>query len=136
MLLLNASILFLVASMIGMAIMLSFGNPAKVFADIKASLTDISALRPDTVQSTPTIQSTADAKALPTARGVLTRDEIATTFDTADQSQAGISDAPSGALLNPAATITPTIWLASEGLEDRFDFADVTRVNRGQLEGR
>jgi len=99
-LLLNASILVLVASLVGMAILLSFGDPAKVFADIKASLTDISALQPDKVQSTPTIQSTADAKALPpTARGAPARDEIATTFDTADQSQAGISAAPPGALL-------------------------------------
>ena len=99
-LLLNASIVILVASLIGMAILLSFGNPAKVFADIKASLTDISAVQPETDQSTPTIQSTADAKALPpTARGALTRDEIATTFDTADQSQAEISEAPSGAFL-------------------------------------
>jgi hypothetical protein len=64
-LLLNARILVLVASLVGMAILLSFGNPAKVFADIEASLTDISALQPETVQSTPTIQSTADAKALP-----------------------------------------------------------------------
>ena len=99
-LLLNASILVLVASLIGMAIILSFGNPTKVFADIKASLNDLSALQPDTVQSTPTIQSTADAKALPlTAGGALTRDEIATNFDTTDQSQAGSSEAPSGALL-------------------------------------
>ncbi len=79
-LLLNASIFVLVASLVGMAIILSLGNPAKVFADIKASLTDISALQPGTVQSTPTIpsaptvqsaaeaqavQSTADAQALP-----------------------------------------------------------------------
>ena len=40
-LLLNAAILLLVASLIGMATVLSFGNPAKVFADIKASLTDM-----------------------------------------------------------------------------------------------
>src|SRR5260370_7775403 len=56
-LLLNASIFVLVASLVGMAIILSLGNPAKVFADIKASLTDISALQPGTVQSTPPIQS-------------------------------------------------------------------------------
>ena len=56
-LLLNASIFVLVASLVGMAIILSLGNPAKVFADIKASLTDISALQPGTVQSTPTIPS-------------------------------------------------------------------------------
>jgi hypothetical protein len=99
-LLLNASILVPVASLVGMAILLSFGNPAKVFADIEASLTDISALQPETVQSTPTIQSTADAKALPpTEWGAPARDEIATTFDTANQSHAEIRAAPPGALL-------------------------------------
>ena len=99
-LLLNASIVVLVASLVGMAIILSFGNPAKVFADIKASLTDISAVRPDTVQSTPTIQSTAHAQALPpTASGAPTRDGTLAASDSADQSQAEISAAPPGALL-------------------------------------
>ena len=37
-LLLNANILVLVASLVGMAILLSLGSPAKVSADIKASL--------------------------------------------------------------------------------------------------
>ena len=86
-LLLNASIFVLVASLVGMAIILSLGNPAKVFADIKASLTDISALQPDTVQTTPT------------AWGAPARDEIATTIYTAHQSQAEIRAAPPGALL-------------------------------------
>jgi hypothetical protein len=99
-LLLNASIVVLVASLVGMAILLSFGNPAKVFADIKASLTDISAVQPDTVQSTPTIQSTAYAQALPpTASGAPTRDGTLAASDSADQSQAEISAAPPGALL-------------------------------------
>jgi hypothetical protein len=98
-LLLNASILVLVASLVGMAIILSFGNPAKVFADIKASLTDISALQPDTVQSTPTIQSTADAQDLtPAARQAPTRDEIAAASEPADQSQTEISEPPAEAL--------------------------------------
>ena len=110
-LLLNASIFVLVASLVGMAIILSLGNPAKV----KASLTDISALQPGTVQSTPTIpsaptvqsaadaqaiQSTADAQALPpTARGAPTRDEIAAASEPAGQSQTDVSEDPSGALL-------------------------------------
>jgi hypothetical protein len=97
-LLLNASIVVLVASLVGMAIILSFGNPAKVFADIKASLTDISAVQPDTVQSTPTIQSTANALP-PTASGAPTRDGTPAGSDSADQSQAEISAAPPGALL-------------------------------------
>ncbi len=100
-LLLNASILVLVASLVGMAVLLSFGNPAKVFADIKASLTDISALQPDTVQPTPTIQSTADAEVLPaTAKGAPTRDEIAAASEPADQKQTEISQPPAEALLN------------------------------------
>src|SRR4029077_1698524 len=100
-LLLNASILVLVASLVGMAILLSFGNPAKVFADIKASLTDISAHQPDTVQSTPTIQSTAGAEVLPaTAKGAPTRDEIAAASELADQKQTEISQPPAEALLN------------------------------------
>ena len=100
-LLLNASILVLVASLVGMAVLLSFGNPAKVFADIKASLTDISALQPDTVQPTPTIQSTAGAEVLPaTAKGAPTRDEIAAASEPADQKQTEISQPPAEALLN------------------------------------
>src|SRR5258705_4540407 len=74
-LLLHESILVLVASLVGMAILLSLGNPAKGFADIKASLTDISRLHPDTVQTRPT------------AWGAAARDEIATAFDNAHQRQ-------------------------------------------------
>jgi ABC-type molybdate transport system substrate-binding protein len=128
-LLLNASILVLVASLIGMAIILSFGNPAKVFADIKASLIDLSALQPDTVQSTPTIQSTADAKALPvTAGGALTRDDIATNFDTADQSQAGISEAPSGALLKEFQD-----WAAKEDARAQIETVRPAQDARAQV---
>ena len=100
-LLLNASILVLVASLVGMAILLSLGNPAKVFADIKASLTDISALPPDTVQSTPTIQSTSGTQDLPPAAGdAPTREEIAAASGHADQKQTEISQPPAEALLN------------------------------------
>jgi len=99
-LLLNASIFALVASLVAMAIILSFMNPAKVFVDVKASLADIPALQPDTVQSTPTIQSTGGAKALPpTTSGAPTRHEVATTFDIADPGEAEISATPPGALL-------------------------------------
>jgi hypothetical protein len=115
-LLLNASIFVLVASLVGMAIILSLGNPAKVFADIKASLTDISALQPGTVQSTPTIpsaptvQSAADAQALPPpARGALTRDEIAAS-ELAGQSQTENSEPASEALFRQFQA-----WAAEEG---------------------
>jgi hypothetical protein len=95
-LLLNACILLLAASLVAMAIILSSRNPTKIFLDIKASLSDISAVQADTVQSTPTIQSKA---LLPSAVGAPTRHEVATTFDAADQTQAEISAAPPGALL-------------------------------------
>src|SRR5882672_3468662 len=121
-LLLNASIFVLVASLVGMAIILSLGNPAKVFADIKASLTDISALQPGTVQSTPTIpvqsaaeaqavQSTADAQALPpTAKDAPTRDEIAAAPEPAGQSQTENSEPASEALFRQFQA-----WAAEEG---------------------
>jgi len=54
------------------------GKSSALFANVTASLVDISALQPGTPQSTPTIQSDADAQALPpTARDAPTRDEIA-----------------------------------------------------------
>ena len=59
---LKASILVATATAIGIAI-LSVGNPVTLFADVTASLVDKSALQPETDQSTPTIQSTADAQA-------------------------------------------------------------------------
>jgi cytoskeletal protein RodZ len=104
-LLLNASILLLVASLVAMAIILLWGNPVKVFADVTASLTNISALQPGTDQSTPTIpsaptvQSAADAQARPpTAGGAPTRNEIAAASEPADQSQTEISEPTSQAL--------------------------------------
>jgi hypothetical protein len=125
-LLLNASIFVLVASLVGMAIILSLGNPAKVFADIKASLTDISALQPGIVQSTPTIpsaptgqsaaeaqavQSTADAQTLPpTAKDAPTRDEIAAAPEPAGQSQTENSEPASEALFRQFQA-----WAAEEG---------------------
>jgi hypothetical protein len=125
---LNASILFLVASLVGMVIILSWGNPAKVFADIKASLTDPSAPQPDTVQSTPTIQSTADARALPpTSGGAPVREEIATTFATAGPSQAEISTAPPGALLKQFQD-----WAATENPPAQVEPAQVETVPPAQ----
>src|SRR5258705_13924290 len=70
---LKASILVATASAIGIAI-LSVGNPVTLLADVTASLVDKSALQPGTDPSTPTIQSTADAQALPpTAKDTPTR---------------------------------------------------------------
>jgi hypothetical protein len=103
-LLLNASIVLLVASLVTMAIILSWGNPLKVFADT-ALLTNIPAPQPDTDRSTPTIpsaptvQSAAEAQALPpTTSGAPPRNEIAAASEPADQSQTEISEPTSEAL--------------------------------------
>jgi hypothetical protein len=96
----EARILVIAATVSGIAIALALGNPVKFFADAKPSLTQISDQHPGTDQSTPTFQSSADTQALaPTARDAPIRDEIAATFDPADQSQSRIREALSGALL-------------------------------------
>lgn len=95
---LKASILVAMATGIGIAI-LSVGNPVALFADVTASLVDTSALEPGTDQSTPTIQSTADAQALPpTAKEAPTRDEIAAASESAGQSQTENSEPSSESL--------------------------------------
>jgi hypothetical protein len=84
---LKASILVATATAIGIAI-LSMGNPGTLVAYVTASLVDKSALQPGTDQSTPTIQSTADAQALPpTAKDAPTRDEIAAASESASQTE-------------------------------------------------
>lgn len=99
---LKAGILVATATGIGIAI-LSVGSPVTLFADVTASLVDKSAPQPDTVQSTPivqsaAIQSTADAEALPpTAKGAPTR-EIAAASEPAGQSQTENSEPSSEAL--------------------------------------
>jgi hypothetical protein len=95
---LKTSILVVTATAIGIAI-LSAGNPVVLFANVMASLVDTSALQPGTGQSTPTIQSTADAHLPPIARDAPTRDEIAAASEPADQTQSKISEPPAGALL-------------------------------------
>jgi hypothetical protein len=63
---LKTSILVVTAAVIAFLLV---GNPVAFFTNITASLVDISAVRPGTDQSTPTIQSTADAQPLlPIAR--------------------------------------------------------------------
>src|SRR6202035_3843740 len=79
---------------------LSVGNPVALFANVKASLVDLSALRPGTGPSTPTIQSTAGAQALPpTARDAPPRDEMTAALEPADQSQAEIRQPSAETLL-------------------------------------
>jgi hypothetical protein len=94
---LKASILVATATAIGIAI-LSVGNPVTLLADVTASLVDKSALQPGTDQSTPTIQTTANAQALPTAKDAPTRDEIAAASESADHSQTENSEPSSEAL--------------------------------------
>ena len=63
---LKTSILVVTAAVIAFLLV---GNPVAFFTNITASLVDISAVRPGTDRSTPTIQSTADAQPLlPIAR--------------------------------------------------------------------
>jgi hypothetical protein len=95
---LKVSILVATATAIGIAI-LSVGNPVTLFADVTASLVDKSALQPGIDQSTPTIQTTADAQALPlTAKDAPVRDEIAAASESAGQSQTENSEPSSEAL--------------------------------------
>src|SRR5437879_7178672 len=76
---LTTSILVVTAAVIAV---LSVGNPGALFTNVTASLVDISAFQPGTGQSTPTIQSTADAQAVPPiAKDAPTRDEIAAAFE-------------------------------------------------------
>jgi hypothetical protein len=96
---LKTGILVVTAAAIDFAI-LSMGNPVALFANATASLADISALQPGTGQSTPTIQSTAGAQALPpTARDAPTRDEITAALEPADQSQTEIRQPSAETLL-------------------------------------
>ena len=85
--LLNATILVATATAITIAI-LSVGNPVALFADVTASVADNSAVQPGTDQATPTVQSTADAKALPlTAKDAPSRVEMAAASEPAAQHQ-------------------------------------------------
>ena len=84
---LKIGILIVTAAAIVFAV-LSEGNPVALFANVTASLVDKSAPQLGTDQSTPTIQSTADAQGLPpTTEDAPTGDNTAADFKTADQSQ-------------------------------------------------
>jgi hypothetical protein len=96
-LLLNATILAITAILVGIAMALSLGNPIRVFEDAKASLTDSSTPQLQPVQPSPTIQATADARALPPAAGGA-REETDAASATAGRSQRDIGESPSDAL--------------------------------------
>ena len=139
---LKTSISVVTATAIGIAI-LSAGNPVTLFADVTASLVDISALKPGTDQSTPAVQSTADAQpvvqstadaqALPptakdappvnpppsddktAARDAPARDEIAAASEPAGQSQTEISEPPSRTQVGP---VQPTQDAQAQPVQD------------------
>ncbi|SDO78354.1 hypothetical protein [Afipia sp. GAS231] len=94
---LTTSILVVTAAAIVFAILV--GNPIALLANVTASLVGTSASQDDT-QSMPTIQSTADAQALPpTASEAPTGEEIAAAFKNAVQSETEIREPPAEALL-------------------------------------
>jgi hypothetical protein len=98
-LLLNAGILVMTATLVGIAITLSWGNPVKVFASVTASPTDFSARWPGTDQSTTKIQLPSDAQgSTPTATDAPVRGEIAAASAPANQSQTGNNEPPAEVL--------------------------------------
>ena len=89
----KASIWAAAATALSIAILSVVGNPVTLLADVTASIADLtaslahkSALEPDTYQSMPTIQSSADVQALPTtAKEVLAREENAASSEPTGQ---------------------------------------------------
>ena len=90
---LKASIWAAAATALSIAILSVVGNPVTLLADVTASIADLtaslahkSALEPDTYQSMPTIQSSADVQALPpAAKEVLAREENAASSEPTGQ---------------------------------------------------
>ena len=109
---LKTSILVVTAAAIVFAILV--GNPIALLANATASLVGTSASQDDT-QSMPTIQSTADAQALPpTASEAPTGEEIAAAFKTAIQSETEIREPTAEALLKQFQA-----WAAEEDAQVR-----------------
>lgn len=128
--LLKASTAVMAAAVICVAVVLALGNPAKVVADLTASLTDVSALQADADQSTPAIQSTADTQALqPTARDAPARDETSANSDAVAQSQPETSETPSGALLKQF-----QIWAAEQDAKTQAQPAPDARAQAEPIE--
>ena len=96
--LLMATALVATATTVTIAI-LSPGNPLALFADVTASVVDNSAVKPG-IESMPTVQSNADAKASlrPTGKDAPSRDELAAASESAGQNQPE-SSAPSSEAL-------------------------------------
>jgi hypothetical protein len=97
---LKTSILGVAAAAIVFALLLA-GNPLLLFANAPAFLADLSAPKPGSDASTPTIQPTAGTLALPaTASEAPTGDETAAAFRTAYLNQAEIRQPAAESLLN------------------------------------
>jgi hypothetical protein len=110
---LKTSILVVTAAAIVFAIRL-VGNPLVRYTNATASLVGTSAPQ-DGAQSTPTIQSTADAQALPpTAREAPTGAEIAAAFNAAHQSQTENPQPPAEAVFKQFQA-----WAAEEDAQVR-----------------
>ena len=110
---LKTSILVVTAAAIVFAV-LSKGNPLVRFTNATASLVGTSAPQ-DGAQSTPTIQSAADAQALPpTAREAPTGAEIAAAFNSAYQSQTENPQPPAEAMFKQFQA-----WAAEEDAQVR-----------------
>ena len=110
---LKTSILVVTAAAIVFAV-LSKGNPLVRFTNATASLVGTSAPQ-DGAQSTPTIQSSADAQALPpAAREAPTGAEIAAAFNSAYQSQTENPQPPAEAVFKQFQA-----WAAEEDAQVR-----------------
>jgi hypothetical protein len=111
---LKAGILAIAVMVSGVAITLSLGNPLKVFADATASLTDDSAIQRDTNQSTPAVQSAADAQPIQAPADAQppapVRDEIAAVPEPADQARTENNEVSSEALFRQFQA-----WAAANG---------------------
>jgi hypothetical protein len=114
----KTSILVVTAAAIVLA-MLSGGNPLVLFENAMASLVATSTPQDDSGQSMPSIQSTADAQALPPAAseaptgGEKAAAFKAAAFKTADQSQTEIRQPPADVLLNQFQA-----WAAQEDAQE------------------
>jgi len=138
---LTTSILVVTAAAIVFAILV--GNPIALLANVTASLVGTSASQDDT-QSMPTIQSTADAQALPpTASEAPTGEEIAAAFKTASQGETEIREPTAEALLkqfqawaaeeDPQAQVRPEQPVQEAQAKVQDDQSEVVQNARAQI---
>jgi hypothetical protein len=122
------TILVVTTAPIVFAILL-MGNPLVLFSNVTPSLVATSAPQDGTGQSTPIIQSTEGAQALPPTASP-TGDEIAAAFKTANQSQTEISQPSAEALLKQFQA-----WAAEEETRDEITGA-IEPADQSQTEIR